>query len=258
LIRTFGTTIQRYKRSNNTNIILPDKCQLILTSSMAAVRGTGQLPLNQKYYTHQDWNTYSDVHNETIKKNANWGTYYQWSKMESERQAWDLCQNQWSDCLTMTALCPSFVFGPLMDATKSSLSSSYSIALVNQWIHGVSPVQSRLFVDVRDVAKAHVMAARNDAAMGQRIIVSTEARISSQDIAQWIKEEIFRYNLPIGVVDPDQVHYDGTFQGGSIPIGTKEVEATEMLQNILGITLRPVQDTIVDMTRILLSTSESK
>ena len=147
----------------------------------------------------------------------------------------------------MTALCPSFVFGPLMDITassSSSVSSSYSITLVDQWIRGVSPVQSRLFVDVRDVARAHVMAANNNAAFGQRIIVSTEARISSREIAQWIKDEIHRYDLPIDIVDPNQVHYDATFQGGSIPIGTKEVDATDALQRILGITLRPVQDTI--------------
>ena len=100
--------------------------------------------------------------------------------MESERQAWVLCQNQWSNYLTMTALCPSFVFGPLMDITassSSSVSSSYSITLVDQWIRGVSPVQSRLFVDVRDVARAHVIAANNNAAIGQRIIVSIKFRV---------------------------------------------------------------------------------
>jgi hypothetical protein len=59
------------------------------------------------------------------------------------------------------------------------------------------------------------------------------------------------------VVDPEKVHYDATFQGGSIPIGTKEVDATHRLQSMLGITLCPVQDTIVDMTRILLTKSES-
>ena len=263
LIHTYGSTIQRQKHSQHHHhpnvVIVPDQCRFILTSSMAAVRGTGQIPYNQQYYTHQDWNTYSDiVANATIRDNANWGTYYQWSKMESERQAWDLCRNQWSDCLVMTALCPSFVFGPLMDATSSSSSSSssYSITLVDQWIRGVSPVQSRLFVDVRDVAKAHVLAAMNDAAIGQRIIVSTEARIPSQEIAQWIKDEIGRCHLPVDMVDPDQVHYDATFQGGSIPIGTKEVDATAALQSLLGMTLRPVQDTIVDMTRILLSKSK--
>ncbi len=260
LIHTYGTALQRLKHSNdNTHAKLAaHQCKFILTSSMAAVRGTGQLPLNQKYYTNVDWNTNSNIYNDTIRTSANWGTYYQWSKMESERQAWELCQHEWSDCLVMTALCPSFVFGPLMDsAAQSTSSSSYSISLVDQWIRGISPVQSRLFVDVRDVAKAHVMAAINDAAIGQRIIVSTESRISSQDIAQWIKGEINRCNLPFDLVDPDKVHYDAEFQGGSIPIGNKEVDATDSLQRMLGITLRPVKETIVDMTQILLSASES-
>ena len=261
LIHTYGTALQRLKHSNDSSThikLAAHQCKFILTSSMAAVRGTGQVPLNQKYYTNLDWNTNSNIYNDTIRTNANWGTYYQWSKMESERQAWELCQHQWSDCLVMTALCPSFVFGPLMDSSaQSSTSSSYSITLVDQWIRGISPVQSRLFVDVRDVAKAHVMAAINDAAIGQRIILSTESRISSQDIAQWIKGEINRCNLPIDIVDPNKVHYDAEFQGGSIPIGNKEVDATDALQRLLGIALRPVKDTIVDMTQILLSASES-
>ena len=58
-------------------------CRLVLTSSMAAVRGTGQTPLNGKVYTYKDWNTSS-------KLGDNWGASYQWSKAESERRAWEL------------------------------------------------------------------------------------------------------------------------------------------------------------------------
>jgi nucleoside-diphosphate-sugar epimerase len=57
------------------------KARLVLTSSMAAVRGTGQDPLNGKYYSHEDWNTKS-------KLGENWAASYQWSKAESEKQAW--------------------------------------------------------------------------------------------------------------------------------------------------------------------------
>jgi nucleoside-diphosphate-sugar epimerase len=32
-------------------------CKLVLTSSMAAVRGPGQNPINDSYYTEKDWNT---------------------------------------------------------------------------------------------------------------------------------------------------------------------------------------------------------
>ena len=208
-------------------------CKLVLTSSMAAVRGTGQDPLNGKFYTQNDWNTVSQL-------GANWGASYQWSKMESERRAWILCHDF---DIPMVSLCPSFVFGP-----PKETSGSYSLMLVNQWIRGESPVQSRLFVDVRDVAKAHVEAGMRPVAEGNRYLVSTEARIPSQEIAEWIKEVCKRRK----VSDPEKVHFDKDFQGGAIPIGQKELDSTVRLEKELSVRLRPVKETIVDMVTNLL------
>ena len=52
--------------------------RVVLTSSMAAVRAGGQVPINKKWYTHEDWNTESVL-------GKNWGNSYQWSKAESEK-----------------------------------------------------------------------------------------------------------------------------------------------------------------------------
>jgi nucleoside-diphosphate-sugar epimerase len=237
------------------NIVLKNKsiigaCKFILTSSMAAVRGTGQTPLNALYYTSDDWNTNSIVNNTA----ATWGTYYQWSKMESERQAWSLCNDRWKDSIDMIALCPSFVFGPprVLDDGSTTTSSSYSISLVNQWLSGTSPVQSRLFVDIRDAARAHVLAAITDAAIGQRILLSTEARISSQEVALWLQEATRHYSNEKLNVDANTIHFDADFTGGSIPIGSKEVDASEKLHKLFGMKLRPVKETIMDMAEVLL------
>lgn len=210
-------------------------CRLIMTSSMAAVRGSGQRPRNGKYYTEQDWNTISLL-------GANWGASYQWSKAESERKAWEICQHH---NIPMVALCPSFVFGPPRDSINSN---SYSITLVGQWARGESQVQSRLFVDVRDVAAAHVAAAIELEAAGQRYIVSLETRAPSQDIATWLREVC----QTTGLSDPEKVHFDGEFDGGAIPIGSKEVDAIDRLRRELRVTLRPIKDTIRDMAGNLL------
>jgi nucleoside-diphosphate-sugar epimerase len=221
-------------------------CKLILTSSMAAVRGTGQEPLNSQFYTSLDWNTVS-----TLASNNNWGSSYQWSKAESERRAWELCRQY---DISMVSLCPSFVFGPPLPSSQSAAaatttaSSSYSCQLVDQWVYGQSPVQSRLFIDVRDVAKAHVEASLRAVAVGQRYIVSTEARVPSRDLAGWL-QEVCRST---GLADPTKIHYDADFAGGSIPIGDQEVEACTRLQRDLGISLRPVKDTISDMALAIL------
>lgn len=202
------------------------KCRLVLTSSMAAVRGTGQDPLNGKFYTKEDWNTMSKLNADS------WGSCYQWSKAESERRAWELSE---SLGVPMASICPSFVFGPSSDST----SNSFSITLVSQWIKGESPVQSRLCVDIRDVAQAHVAAGTRPQAIGKRFLVTTERRISSQKIANVLKETCQECNAG----NPERIHHDSVFQGGAIPIGEKEVDAAAQLQESLGISLRPVEDT---------------
>jgi nucleoside-diphosphate-sugar epimerase len=209
-------------------------CKLVLTSSMAAVRGPGQVPSNSKHYTSDDWNTGSVL-------GANWGASYQWSKAESERRAWELCKELG---IPMVSLCPSFIFGP----PNSDSSVSYSLTLVKEWIHGKSSVQSRLFVDVRDVAQAHVAAGTLPQAVGQRFIASTEARVSSQEIAGWFQSVCRETEL----ADPEKIHFDADFQGGYIPIGQREVEASDRLRDELGVTLRSVKSTMMDMADVLL------
>jgi nucleoside-diphosphate-sugar epimerase len=216
-------------------------CRLVLTSSMAAVRGSGQIPMNDEYYTHQDWNTQSKL------EDNNWGASYQWSKAESEQIAWELANDM---KIKMTSICPSFVFGPPTSIpslattdkdsdTTNNLSNSFSITLFGEWVRGTSPIQSRLFVDVRDVAKAHVAAGTKSDAIGQRIIVSTEARIPSKEMAEILKDVC----TESGLSDPEGISFDSTFKGGAIQIGSQEVESTDRLNSLLGITLTPVHET---------------
>ena len=116
--------------------------RIILTSSMAAVRATNQKPINGQCYSYEDWNTASQL-------GLNWGSSYQWSKMQSEKRAWELCQsNELKDSLQLVTLCPSFVFGPSLGP-----SNSYSVDIVSKWAKGQAEVQSRLCVDVRDIAR---------------------------------------------------------------------------------------------------------
>lgn len=209
--------------------------KVVVTSSMAAVRATDQTPKNGQFYTHKDWNTKSEL-------GKNWGQSYQWSKAESERRAWELSKELGVD---MVSLCPSFVFGP---PAKGSTSSSYSITLVGQWIKGESEVQSRLCVDVRDAALAHVRAGRRSEANGKRYILSSEARLSSVDVGAALK----KIAKETGLGDPESITCDTNFDGGAIKIGDKEVEATERLAAELGVTCRPNAETFRDMAEVLL------
>lgn len=78
-----------------------------------------------------------------------------------------------------------------------------------------------------------------------RLILSTEARVASRTMADWIRQ----------VTAPpyrEAIHSDDDFKGGAIPIGDKEVEAEEALEKVLGIKLRSIQETMQDMTIRLL------
>ena len=174
--------------------------RVVLTSSTAAVRGPNQTPINGKWYTHEDWNTASE-------HGKNWGNSYQWSKAESERRAWTIAKEH---DIEMVSMCPSFIFGP----PNGETSSSYSIQIVDSWIKGDAAVQSRLCVDIRDVAKAHRLAGTLPEAAGKRLIVSSEARLTSQKAAA-IFQEVARETG----FDPEQIHPDTQFDGGAIAIG---------------------------------------
>ena len=141
-------------------------------------------------------------------------------------------------------MCPSFIFGP----PSSKDSNSFSIQLVGQWVRGESDVQSRLCVDVRDVAKAHVAAMASPGAMGKRYIVSSEARIPSQDMADALK----KICKESGMGDPEKITFDSDFDGGAIKIGEKECEAAANLLEDFGLVMRPVEETMADMGEVLL------
>ncbi len=235
--------------------------RLVLTSSMAAVRATNQTPLNNKYYTNKDWNTLSKL------DPNNWGSCYQYSKAESERRAMEMvakCPNQ----LEFIALCPSFVFGPPpplprqfksqtaeIAGENSSGSSSFSISLIKQWLNGASQVQSRLCVDVRDVAKAHIAAGQMDLGDSndpRRYILSTEARLSSELTADALKRAVEQSGSSTQI-DTSKISCDTEFDGGAIKIGDQEVECNDILRDDLGVTCRSVDETFYDMVVAMLA-----
>jgi len=174
------------------------------------------------------------------------GSSYQWSKAESEKRALKLAEE---NGVPFVAICPSFIFGP---PAYGASSNSYSLSLVRSWIQGESPVQSRLCVDVRDAARAHVLAGTAAAEIleEKRIVVSREARISSREIA----EDLKRIAKDTGLGVPDCILSDSDFDdGGLIKIGDKEVECAERTKALLGgLEFRSTKETLVDMAAVLL------
>jgi hypothetical protein len=61
-----------------------------------------------------------------------------------------------------------------------------------------------------------------------------------------------------GLGDPEKITFDAEFSGGAIPIGSREVASAERLKERLGVTLRPVHETIYDMGQSLLTASSAQ
>jgi nucleoside-diphosphate-sugar epimerase len=135
--------------------------RIVVTSSVAAVYSdaTDIRATKDGQFDETIWNTGSDE-----KHNP-----YQYSKTLAEKEAWKIATNQtqW-DLITIN---PGFVMGPSLskrtdstsiDTMRSLISGKFRTGVPDLWF-GV--------VDVRDVARAHILAATKPEASGRYICV---------------------------------------------------------------------------------------
>jgi len=136
--------------------------RVVLTSSIAAVaygpaRGGG------KVYDETDWSDPS----------ADIGAYEK-SKTLAERAAWEFVASLPSERqLELVVINPGVVFGPVLDGHVG-----ISVGVIRRLLTGDVPGCPRLqlsCVDVRDVARLHVLAMTTPQAAGQRFICSGES-----------------------------------------------------------------------------------
>ncbi|KAH9104946.1 hypothetical protein LEN26_000458 [Aphanomyces euteiches] len=126
---------------------------IVLTSSLAAI---ADAPVDGKVFTEADWNTLS-----SLTRNP-----YCYSKVRGEQKAWELLKNVSDKHLVV--LNPFLVTGPSLTKTINP-----SMGTFVDMFNGKVPAMANLsmgFVDVRDVAWAHVLALTNPNAKGRHIL----------------------------------------------------------------------------------------
>ena len=152
--------------------------KVVLTSSVAAVAyGHGV----EKTYDESDWsNTGED----------SGITPYAKSKTLAEKAAWNFVEELDPDKkFDFTVINPVGVFGPML--TKDIGTSN---SLVSRLINGelpACPATHMGYVDVRDVAKAHVFSMLNSSTNNKRIIVS-ESEMFFVDVGRILNEAGFK------------------------------------------------------------------
>ena len=116
------------------------------------------------------------------------------SKTYAERAAWEFLKNNRGEVkFELTTLLPTYVFGPQLFEEDALGSLNYSNGQVQALIcsspgEELKPDMNAHFVDVRDVAKAHLLAFQKEEAAGKRLIL-TSCRYTSQDVVNILNEK---------------------------------------------------------------------
>ncbi|CAH0036580.1 unnamed protein product [Clonostachys rhizophaga] len=161
-----------------------DVKRVVITSSFAAMVDLTKGLWPGHTYNEADWNpiTYEAA------KTADAGTAYVASKALAEKAAWKFVQDRKLD-FDITVLCPPMVFGP--PAHPLSFSALNIAAWdINRFLSGelqdVPNTDFWGFVDVRDLAKAHIRALEVPEAGNERFFI-TAGRYSYQQTADVLR-----------------------------------------------------------------------
>lgn len=136
--------------------------RVVVTSSVAAVFGdSSDLEASGKSaFDEDDWNKTSSVNHNP----------YQFSKVQAEREAWIIKtgQKRWK----MVTINPAMVFGPSLTSASKSASIDTLRQLGDGRLKTGVPDLRFGVVDVRDVARAHLLGAFNPDADGRYLLVN--------------------------------------------------------------------------------------
>ena len=208
--------------------------KVVLTSSVAAIFDT----LEEKtYYDETDW---SDPENPSI-------SHYAKSKTLAEKAAWDFVKNE-DNPFELAVINPALVIGPSLSGDLGE--SNKAIAMVAT---GKMPVAVPLqfgYVDVRDVATAHVLAMQNSNSNGERFALA-EKDLWYKDVAKVLRDNGFdkapTFNVPVWLAKI-LANFSKELKITLPYLGrVRSVKNTSKAKDILGWNPRPAEQSIIDI-----------
>ena len=208
--------------------------KVVLTSSVAAIFDT----LEEKtYYDETDW---SDPDNPSI-------SHYSKSKTLAERAAWDFVKNE-GNPFELAVINPALVIGPSLSGDLGE--SNKAIAMVAT---GKMPVAVPLqfgYVDVRDVATAHVLAMQNSNSNGERFALA-EKDLWYKDVAKVLRDNGFdkapTFNVPVWLAKI-LANFSKELKITLPYLGrVRSVKNTSKAKDILEWNPRPAEQSIIDI-----------
>ena len=208
--------------------------KVVLTSSVAAIFDT----LEEKSdYDETDW---SDPENPSI-------SHYAKSKTLAEKAAWDFVDNE-DNPFELAVINPALVIGPSLSGDLGE--SNKAIAMVTT---GKMPVAVPLqfgYVDVRDVAAAHLLAMQNSNSNGERFALA-EKDLWYKDVAKVLRDNGFdkapTFNVPVWLAKI-LANFSKELKVTLPYLGrVRSVKNTSKAKDILGWNPRPAEESIIDI-----------
>ncbi|KAF8608358.1 dihydroflavonol-4-reductase [Ceratobasidium sp. AG-I] len=157
--------------------------RVVITSSFAAIRDASKGNRPGYAYSEKDWNpvTYDGAQKDP-------GTGYDASKKLAEKAAWDFMENE-KPGFDLVTLCPPIVYGPVIqevkDLKKLNTSSAPFYNIFSGQVKELGQVPSWIWVDVRDLAEAHIAAFEKPQASNQRFF-TTEGTFNMGQVSDFI------------------------------------------------------------------------
>lgn len=162
--------------------------RIVLTSSFASVLDANRKAPPYFTYTGADWNPLT--YEEAADKATTAVVAYRGSKKFAELEAWDYVREK-KPSFDLVALCPPMTFGPVVHPVSSVEKLNESNAMLWKIASGSALPVARVpfWIDVRDLAAAHIGALLTKEAGGQRYTPSAPERFSYAKAAGIIAQE---------------------------------------------------------------------
>lgn len=216
----------------------PNIQRIVLTSSFAAVVDIARTAGPDFTYTAAHWNplTYA----EAVDPATTAVVAYRGSKKFAELEAWAYVETH-APAFDLVTLCPPMVFGPVRHpgvATPAALNESNAqLWSVTDKTAPIPAVRVPLWIDVRDLARAHVEALLRDAAGGKRYTPVSPEPFSFGLAARIVREGFPGRARTPGAAPAEDEALPGPSYGLDGATAARE----------LGLEYRPFEQTVVDL-----------
>nr|XP_023900337.1 ketoreductase azaE-like [Quercus suber]POE50716.1 ketoreductase azae [Quercus suber] len=218
----------------------PSVKRVVITSSFASIIDSSKSPRPGYTYSEKDWNPITKTQATENPSNG-----YRASKTFAERAAWDFIEQE-NPNFSLATMCPPLVLGPIVHYLNSLDGLNTSNQRIRDIMLGkakdqIAETGTFIWVDVRDLALAHVLSAEKEEAANKRFFI-TAGYFSNKEIAQIVGKNFPEYK--------DGLPTEQT-PGGDYPEGGVHGYDNSRTKELLGIKFRPLEESIVDTVKSL-------